>query len=222
MEVPPDNSADVTQTLERWRDGDRDAASRLMLLVNQELRARASDYVRRERQALQATALVHQAYLKLAIEDQVTSKNHAHFCAVAAALMRRILVQQARDRNRPKRNGPEAKISRRETHGSHQDGVPDVIALDKALERFGLAYPRASAVVEMKFFGGMDTQEIAEVLNVPEETILGDWSFAKDWLSRTLTQNAGNQAGRIARLFKSISECSEEELAEFVRIPSRR
>jgi hypothetical protein len=67
----------------------------------------------------------------------------------------------------------------------------------------------------------MDTREIAEVLNVPEETILGDWSFAKDWLSLTLTQNAGNQAGRIARLFKSISECSEEELAEFVRIPSQ-
>jgi RNA polymerase sigma-70 factor, ECF subfamily len=222
MEVPADNSADVTQTLERWRDGDRDAASRLMLLVNQELRARASDYVRRERQALQATALVHQAYLKLAIEDQVAPKDHAHFCAVAATLMRRILVQQARDRNGQKRNGPGAKVSPHETHGSHQDGVPDVIALDEALGRFGLAYPRASAVVEMKFFGGMDTREIAEVLNVPEGTILGDWSFAKDWLSRTLTQNAGNQAGRIARLFKSISECSEEELAEFVRIPSRR
>jgi RNA polymerase sigma-70 factor, ECF subfamily len=189
MEVPPDNSPDVTQTLEQWRDSDRDAASCLMRLVNQELRARASDYLRRERQALQATALVHQAYLKLAIEGQVTSKNHAHFCAVAATLMRRILVQHARDRDRQKRSGPGAKLAPLETHGSHQDGVPDVIALDEALERFGLGYPRASAVVEMKFFGGMDTREIAEVLNVTEETILGDWSFAKDWLSRTLTQN---------------------------------
>jgi RNA polymerase sigma factor (TIGR02999 family) len=222
MEVSPDNSADIIQTLERSRDGDRDAASHLMRLVNQELRARASDYVRRERQALQATALVHQAYLKLAIQDQVTSKNHAHFCAVAASLMRRILVQHARDCNGQKRSSLGAKVYPNETHGSHQNGVPDVIALDEALERFGLAYPRASAVVEMKFFGRMGTREIAEVLNVPEETILGDWSFAKDWLSLTLTQNAGNQAGRIARLFKSISECSEEELAEFVRIPSRK
>ena len=74
--------------------------------------------------------------------------------------------------------------------GCSQEGAPDLVALDEALERFGLAYPRASAVVEMKFFGGMDTREIAEVLNVPEKTILGDWSFAKDWLSRALMQNA--------------------------------
>ena len=107
MEVPPDNSADVTQTLDQWHDGDRDAASRLMLLVNQELRARASDYFRRERpdHTLEATALVHQAYLKLAIEDRVTSKNRAQFCAVAATLMRRILVQHAREHNRQKRAG---------------------------------------------------------------------------------------------------------------------
>ena len=86
-----------------------------------------------------------------------------------------------------------------------------------ALERFGLAYPRASAVVEMKFFGGMDTGEIAEVLNVPEKTVLGDWSFARIWLSRVLMQRARNQGERVARLFTSISECSEKEPAEFVR-----
>jgi len=219
MAIPHDNSHDADQTLEQWRDGDRDAASRLMLLVNQELRARASDYFRRERpdQTLQATALVHQAYLKLAIEDQVTSKNRAHFCAVAATLMRRILVQHARD---DKRTGRGTKIST-DAHGVHQRDVPDLIALDEALERFGLTYPRASAVVEMKFFGGMDTREIAEVLNVPEKTVLSDWSFAKDWLSRALIQGAGNRSDRVARLFKSISECSEEELAKFVRIPLR-
>jgi len=223
MEVRPDNSADPTQTLEQWGGGDRDAASRLMLLVNQELRARASDYFRRERpdDTLQATALVHQAYLKLAIEDQVTSKNRAHFCAVAANLMRRILVQHARDQNRQKRNGRGAEASLHEPRGIHQEGAPDLVALDEALERFGLTYPRASAVVEMKFFGGMDTREIAEVLNVPEKTILGDWSFAKDWLSHALMQGASNQGERVARLFKSISECNEKELGEFVRIPLR-
>lgn len=218
-----DNSAEVTQTLEQWSDGDRDAASRLLLLVNQELRARVSDYFLREfsDRTLQATALVHQAYLKLAIEDQVTSKNRVYFCAVAASLMRRVLVQHARDHNRQKRNGGEAKVSLHETDGTHGDGAPDLVALDEALERFGLAYPRASAVVEMKFFGGMNTREIAEVLSVPEKTVLDDWSFAKTWLSRTLMQRAGNQEERVARLFKSISECSEKGLAELVRIPLR-
>jgi RNA polymerase sigma-70 factor (ECF subfamily) len=223
MAIPPDNSADVTQILRQWCEGDRDAASRLMELVNQELRARASAYFRREHpdHTLQATALVHQAYLQLAIEDQLTPKNRAHFCAVAATLMRRILVQHARDRERQTRSGRGAKVSLDETRGMHREGAPDLIALDEALERFGLAYPRASAVVEMKFFGGMDTREIAEVLNVPEKTILDDWSFARQWLSRALTQSAGNQAERVARLFKSISECSDEELAEFVRIRLR-
>jgi RNA polymerase sigma-70 factor (ECF subfamily) len=194
MAIPPDNSADVTQTFEQWGDGGRDAALRLMVIVKEELRARASDYLRRELpdNTLQATALVHQAYLKLAIEDQVTSKNRAQFCAVAANLMRRILVQHARDQKRQKRSGQGA---------GHQHGTPDLVALDEALERFGLTYPRASAVVEMKFFGGMDTREIAEVLNVPEKTILDDWGFAKGWLSHALMQNAGNQTQRIARVF---------------------
>jgi len=223
MEVPPDKSADVRQTVEQWPDGDRDAAARLMLLVKEELRARASDYLRRERSdyALQATALVHQAHLKLAIEDRVTSRNRAHFCAVAATLMRRILVQHARDYSRQKRNDRAAKVSLQETCGIRQEGVADLIALDEALERFGLAYPRASAVVEMKFFGGMNTGEIAEVLNVPEETVLGDWSFAKTWLSAVLMQRARNQDERVARLFRSISECSEKKLAEFVRTSRR-
>jgi RNA polymerase sigma factor (TIGR02999 family) len=218
MAINPNNSPDVSQTLEQWCEGDREAASRLMLLVNQELRARASDYFRRERpdQTLQATALVHQAYLKLAIEDQVTSKNRAHFCAVAATLMRRILVQHARDDK-----GTGRRTTSTDARGIHQEGGPDLIALDEALERFGLSYPRASAVVEMKFFGGMDSREIAEVLNVPEKTVLGDWTFAKDWLSRALMQGAGNRIDRVARVFKSISQSSEEDLAEFVRIPLR-
>lgn len=217
-----DSSADVTRILRQWHDDDRDAASRLMLLVNEELRARASDYFRRESHTLQATALVHQAYLKLAIEDQVTWKNRAHFCAAASTLIRRILVRHARDRDTQKRSGRGAKFSVHETCGIQQEGGPDLVALDEALERFGLAYPRASAVVEMKFFGGMDTREIGQVLNVPEKTILDDWNFAKAWLSSALMQNAGRQAERVARLFKSISECSEEELSEFVRIPLRK
>ena len=222
MEVPPDSSADVTQTLEQCSD--RDAGLRLMLLVKEELRARASDYLRRELpdHTLQATALVHKAYLKMAIEDQVTSKNRAYFCAVAASLMRRILVQHARDQNRQKRYGRGPEGSFDDPRWLDEDGAPDLVALDEALERFGLTHPRASAVVEMKVFGGMDTREIAEVLNVPENTVLSDWSFAKAWLPRALRQRAANPSEAVARLFKSISECSETQLAEFIRIPSRR
>lgn len=223
MEIPPENSTDVTQTLEQWRDADRDAASRLMLLVNQELRARASAYLRRKHpdHTLQTTALIHQAYLKLAIEDEVTSTHRAHFCAVAATLMRRILVQHARDHNLQERSDRGTKVPPQQSCGIYREGVADLIALDEALERFGLAYPRASAVVEMKFFGGMHTGEIAEVLNVPEKTVLDDWGFAKIWLSRVLMQRTRNQGERVARLFRSISESSEKELAEFVRIPQR-
>jgi len=210
MEACPNKSANVSQLLERWPQDDRDAASRLMLLVNQELRARASACFRRKHpdHTLEVAALVHQAYLKLAIDDKVTSRNRAHFCAVAATLMRRILVQHARDHNAQERNGRRAKISLQQPPGIHQEGVADLIALDEALERFGLAYPRASAVVEMKFFGGMDTGEIAEVLNVPEKAVLGDWSFAKLWLSRVLMQRTRNQGERVARLFRSISEAA--------------
>jgi RNA polymerase sigma-70 factor, ECF subfamily len=192
MEVRPDNSADVTQILEQWRNGDREAASRLMPLVYQELRARAADYLRHERadHTLQATALVHEAYLKLAVQDQATWKNRAHFCAVAATLMRRILVQHARDHNRQKRGGQWEKVYLDETRELQQQSAPDLIALDEALERFGLTYPRESSVVEMKFFGGMETREIAEVLNVSEKTVLRDWSFAKAWLSRALMVRA--------------------------------
>jgi RNA polymerase sigma-70 factor, ECF subfamily len=223
MEGHPNKSANVSQMVGRWPESDREAASRLLLLVNEELRARASTYWRREHpgQSLQASALIQQASLKLAIEDGLTSKNRAHFCAVAANLMRRILMEQARDHNSQKCNGRGRKISLQQPCGIHQEGGADLIALDEALERFGLAYPRASAVVEMKFFGGMDTKEIAEVLSVPEKTVLSDWSFAKLWLSRVLMQRTRNQGERVARLFRSISECNEKELGRFVRIPRR-
>src|SRR5204862_7858821 len=109
-------------------------------LVNQELRGRASDYFRRERpdHTLEATVLVHQAYLKLAIEDRVTSKNRAQFCAVAATLIRRILVQHAREHNRQKRAGQGVKVSPDDTCGVYQECRPGLVGIDEALERFGL------------------------------------------------------------------------------------
>ena len=197
MAIHPESSPDITQILEQWREGDREAASRLIPLVYQELRARAADYLRRERadHTLQATALVHEAYLKLAIQDQAAWKNRAHFCAVAATMMRRILVQHAREHNRQKRGGQWEKVYLDETRELRQEHAPDLVALDQALSRFGLTYPRESSVVEMKFYGGMDTREIAEVLNVSEKTVLRDWNFSKAWLSRALVRAHSDERG---------------------------
>jgi len=223
MQVYASASADVRQNFEKWPDGDRDAASRLMTLVNQELRTRASGYLRREYpgDTFRANALCQRPPAKLPVEDRVTSKHRALFRAVAANLMRHILVEHARDRNRQQRNGRGASFSLHDTRLIPEEGIADLIALDEALRRFGLAYPRASAVVEMKFFGAMDTGEIAEVLSVPEKTVLSDWRFGKTWLARVLMQRTHDQDEWVAGLFRSISECSEKQLASFVRIPER-
>lgn len=190
MSIAP--SADVTQILHDWSNGDGDAPARLMPLVYDELRRRAADYLRRERSdhTLQPTALVHEAYLNLVDQHRATWKNRAQFCSVAARLMRRILVQHARARNRQKRGGQWEKIYLDQTRelGTHRP--PDLVALDDALESFAATYPRESEVVELKFFGGLNADEIATALNVSSKTVLRDWSFAKLWLSRELAADA--------------------------------
>jgi RNA polymerase sigma factor (TIGR02999 family) len=184
-------SNDATEILKQWSAGDTDAPARLMPLVYRELRQRAAEYLRRERSdhTLQPTALVHEAYLKLVDQTRANWKNRAHFCSVAAQLMRRILVQHARERNRQKRGGRWEKLYLDETRALAQDRAPDLVALDDALNNLARTYPRESEVVELKFFGGLGVNEIAEVLNVSSKTVLRDWKFAKLWLSRELTQN---------------------------------
>lgn len=181
--------SDVTQILQAWSDGDESASERLMPLVYQELRRLAGDYMRRERSdhTLQATALVHEAYLKLVDQDQVGWKNRAHFCGVAAQLMRRVLMEHARGRNTGKRGGKLEKLYLDETRELAQERPPDLIALDDALKSFAGTFPRESEVVELKFFGGLEAKEIAEVLHVSTKTVLRDWSFAKLWLCRELS-----------------------------------
>jgi len=185
----PDNA---TEILRNWSDGDKDAPARLMPLVYDELRRRAEEYLKRERSdhTLQATALVHEAYVKLVDQRRANWKSRAHFCSVAAQLMRRILVQHAREHNRQKRGGKWEKIYLDETKELAQHRQPDIVAVDDALESFAATYPRESKVVELKFFGGMETREIAEVLEVSTKTITRDWNFAKLWLHRELTGNA--------------------------------
>ena len=181
--------ADATQILKEWSEGDKDAPARLMPLIYEELRRRAAEYLRHERpdHTLQATALVHETYLKLIDQNQVDWKTRAHFCGVAAQLMRRVLLEHARAHNAEKRGGKMEKLYLDETRELAQERAPDLIALDDALKSFAGTFPRESDVVEMKFFGGLETKEIAEVLHVSTKTVLRDWNFAKLWLCRELS-----------------------------------
>ena len=179
---------DATQILKEWSEGDKDAPARLMPLIYEELRRRAAEYLRHERpdHTLQATALVHEAYLKLIDQNRVDWKTRAHFCGVAAQLMRRVLLEHARGHNAEKRGGKLEKLRLDETRELSDERAPDLIALDDALKSFTSTYPREGEVVELKFFGGLQANEIAEVLDVSQKTVLRDWSFAKLWLRREL------------------------------------
>jgi RNA polymerase sigma factor (TIGR02999 family) len=165
-----------------------------MPLVYEELKRRAAAYLRQERSdhTLQATALVHEAYLKLIDQDRASWRDRAHFCAISAQLMRRILIEHARGRNAEKRGGKLEKLYLDETREIAQERPPDLLALDDALQSFTETYPREGEVVEMKFFGGLQASEIATVLDVSEKTVLRDWNFAKLWLRRELAADAAH------------------------------
>ena len=186
------STPEVTQLLKNWQEGDPDASAKLMSLVYEELRRLARDYLRRERgdHTLQATALVHEAYLRLVDDKQVDWKNRAQFYGIAARIMRRILVDNARAHNAVKRGGLEQKFSLDEARDVSIAGPVELVALDSALQHFAQTYPRKSEVVELKFFGGLEAKEISEVLHVSEKTVLRDWNFAKLWLCRELSANA--------------------------------
>ena len=188
--VTPEMS-NVTQILREWNDGDTEAPARLMPLVYEELRRRAADCLRRERKdhTLQPTALVHEAYVKLVGHDRAEWKNRAHFCSVAAHLMRRILVKHAEARNADKRGGQMRKIYLDETRELAQEQPPDLLALDDALKGLAVSHPRESEIVELKFFGGLNAKEIGEILNISTKTVLRDWQFAKAWLNRQLVRD---------------------------------
>jgi RNA polymerase sigma-70 factor, ECF subfamily len=181
-------ASEVTQILNDWRAGDAQAADKLMPLVYDELRRLARDYLRRERvdHTLQPTALVHEAYVRLVDDKRVSWQNRAHFYGIAARLMRRILVDHARARNAIKRGGLVQKVPLDEARDLPPAATNDLVALDSALEDLAKTYPRKSEVVELKFFGGLEADEIAEVLQVSPKTVLRDWQFAKLWLCREL------------------------------------
>ena len=183
-------SQDVTQLLVKWRDGDEAALQQLVPIVHEELRRLARRQMAGERpgHTLQPTALVNEAYLRLVNLKQMDWQNRAHFFAMGARLMRRILVDFARSRGYQKRGAGATQVSFTEALDV-ADGQPtDVVALNDALEALADVDARKSRVVELRFFGGLSVEETAEVLSVSRETIRRDWTFAKMWLLRHLRQ----------------------------------
>jgi len=193
MVVP--SPTEVSRLLVDWGKGDRAALDELIPLVYDELRSLAGRYMRRENQGhtLQTSALINEAYLRLVDQKSVQWQNRAHFFGVAAQLMRRILVDHARSRLRAKRGGGVQMVSLVES-GATSEEVAEVIALDVALKDLAEMDPRKSQIVEMKFFGGLTTEEMAEVLKVTSRTVEREWRKAKAWLNRALKQGATNEA----------------------------
>lgn len=188
---------EVTQLLKAWGQGDETALERLMPLVYEELRRLARRYMARERagHTLQTTALVNEAYLRLIDASQVEWQSRAHFFAVSGQLMRRILVDYARSHNYLKRGGAAHRVPLEEAALFSAEQAPDLVALDDALTRLAKIDQRKSHMVELRFFGGLSVEETAEVLKVSPRTVMSDWSLAKAWLLRELSNEESSEIG---------------------------
>ena len=186
---PALDPGDATRLLHAWSSGNSGALDQLMPLVYGELRRLARAHLRRERadHTLQPTALVHEAYLRLVDTDGISWQSRAHFYGIAARVMRQVLIQHARARQTAKRGGFSEHVVLDAVEVPFPQGAVNLIELDDLLRLFAEAYPRKAKVVEMKFFGGLETLEIAEVLQTSEKTVLRDWNFAKLWLPEKLT-----------------------------------
>ena len=182
-------SHDVTQLLLAWSEGDHGALEQLMPLVYAELRRLAKRYMRNERagHTLQTTALIHEAYLRLIDARHVRWQNRAHFFAIAARLMRQILVDFARERGYQKRGGGARKVSLEEAPAIGQGRDEALVAVDEALSALAGIDIRKSHVVELRYFGGLSVEETAEALKVSPETVRRDWRLARSWLLRKLS-----------------------------------
>ena len=188
-----DSTHEVTRLLQAWSAGQPEASDKLLPVIYEHLRRVAREYLSHERpgHTLQPTALVHEAYLRLTDGAAIQWQGRAHFFSLAARAMRRILVDHARSRQALKRGGEQPRlpleaVSEDELARSSALEETDLLSLDAALNKLAATYPRQGKVVEMRFFGGVDSAEIAEVLQVSEATIKRDWQFAKMWLHREL------------------------------------
>jgi len=189
MTMPSRSAQEVTQLLGDWSSGDERALEKLIPLVQPELHRLAHHYMSRERagHTLQTTALLNEAYLQLTDKTQPSWQNRTHFMAVAAQLMRRIMVDHARARHALKRGAGAIRVTLDETAWVTEERAEELLALDEALEKLAEFDRRRCEIVEMRYFGGLTVEEIADVLKVHPNTVMRDWRAAKAWLYAELT-----------------------------------
>ena len=188
------SSENITSLLKRLTKGDQSAKDKLIPLVYDELHRIAANYMRGERQGhtLQATALVHETYLKLVEQHRTNWQNRAHFFGISAQLMRRILIDHARRNLRTKRGGGQERISLDEALLYSENRLEDLLVIDDALSRLEKSDQTQGRIVELRFFGGLTVGEIAEYLHMDEYMVEREWSFAKAWLYSELKARHGN------------------------------
>jgi RNA polymerase sigma factor (TIGR02999 family) len=189
--VPRLSSAPVTELLAKWAAGDEEALRELVPLIYQELRRLAHRYMQRERpdHTFQSTALVHEAYLRFSKQEHVEFQNRAHFFAVAAQLMRQILVEYAR-RHRAAKRGGGCKVSLEDAPPPFEGRGIELVALDDALKGLARLDPQQSRIVELRFFGGLSIEETAQVLGISPATVKRHWATARVWLHHEVTRAA--------------------------------
>jgi RNA polymerase sigma factor (TIGR02999 family) len=190
--VEPQSTSEITQLLQGWRRGDREALDALVPLVYKELRRLAHVRLRKERpdHTLQSAALVHEVYCRLVGQAPPELENRTHFFAVAAHLMRQILVDYARRHRAAKRGASRCRISLNDAAGLPPRKDADVLAVDDALEALAKIDPRQSRVVELRFFAGLSLEEISDVMEIATATVQRDWTAARAWLYREISRNA--------------------------------
>lgn len=186
----------LTQLLQRWSEGDEAAAAEVMPLVYEELRRLAAGYLRRERPShtLQATAVVHEAYLRILEQDGIRWQNRAHFMGLTAHIMRRILVEHAREQKAVKRGGGLERVTLAEAVGLARERSPDLVALDDALQALEKIDSQKASIVELHFFGGLTMDEITEYLGISRPTVVREWRRARAWLYRELKGDTCGEA----------------------------
>jgi RNA polymerase sigma factor (TIGR02999 family) len=192
--MKPFPSQEVTQLLRAWSQGDKSALDQLYQIVYDELRRLAHRYMSRENagHTLQTTALVNEAYLRLAEVKDMNWQDRAHFFAVSANVMRRILIDEARARRAERRGGDNLTLALDEALDVEKGEDLDLIALDLALQSLAQINQRQSQVIELRYFGGLSVEETAEVLKVSTDTVMRDWRFAKAWLKREMVRESNS------------------------------
>ena len=191
---PPPQQHHITELLAEWSDGNQSALDELYPLVYEELHRLARRYMSRERKGhtLQTTALINEAYVRLVDQRKVRWANRSHFFAISAQIMRRILIDHARRHAYAKRGGGAQQVSLEEAATVTPDQSLELIKLDEALNSLSEMDPRRGQVVELRFFGGLNNEEIAGVLKVSENTVTRDWNMARAWLYQQLTGSGAN------------------------------